>query len=355
MNTEIELAIEKAKNLIQYLLDKSNTFPPILITHKFADTDALLSVAFLYYISPNSKIRFLDPDKFIPAPSDMYIGVDIKNSIPNCIGHEHLDVNWSSCRLIFEAFKNISAIKDADWFNNTIDKLDFLVSYCTRAEQRLLDTDERGKGSLVNLLYGLRSQQDIISDDMLFAVFYNIFISLINGIPNSMDKVAETDIKYNIHSVINRIPEIYNSQNIQQAIHRSNIGMEELIATHVEFKTLSNGLKVAINRSYHNLIRQIFSKYHVDIVIFENKYRRIGLIVNAKSNINLERIYEFLKDKDSRWKFIKDVNLLSKKVSIEEFEVESPDKIVDEIVDFLDKVYTKTDETPQKRRRVSTF
>jgi len=357
--------INKTKQLIKSILDiPIDTFT--IVTHSFPDTDALLSIALLLnFVTDNKmpRIKFVDPDKFIPVPGDNYIAVDLKSAIPNCIGHDHLDITWSSCKLIYEALKEIPDISNKNNFATVIPKLGFIVDYCTRAEQRVLKREERGKGSLVNLLYGLRSQQDLISNELLFKVFYAIFLQYLYNIPldSSTDLsvsyfVTENDLLSNINKITGFLLENIPIPELESAIlNLETNDTEELLQKYVEFRTLSNGVEVAINRSSYNLIRQIFSRYHSDIILFVNKYRRIGVIANAKIHFNLDKLADYLHNKDSRWKYVSTARLISKKVSVEEFESESPEKIVQEILNFIENFYIKDDKFHIKSKRIPIF
>lgn len=341
-----------------------------VVTHKFVDTDALMSVYLLLssnkYLDGSKDIRqffikFIDQqdnyDNKIAEYStskNKYITVDLDNGLSNCIGHNHLDDRWSSCKIILEAMKTMPEFNTKKEFNSDYSKLEFLVDYSTRAEQRRLLKEERSKNSLVNFIYGLRSQQDVISDATLFNVFKLILDSIIS--PTSLsNRLTVEAVVTDIQSVLDTIPYFSSDDTILKAIETMSLRLDQLINKYVEFRTLDNGIKVAINRSYHNLIRPLFARFGLDIVLFENKYRRIGLILNANSSINIENLYEFLKDKDSRWKFIKEINLISKKVSIEESTgTEIRDNPIEEILEFINNVFTK-EEKSFKRHRVSHF
>jgi len=249
----------------------------------YPDLDCLCSLYLLEKIHGEIEIEFISIQTDPLPKGDNILVVDI---LGGDIDHHDESGETSTCQKIYDAHPEIHS-----------PALGVLVDYCHRSDIMKLTKEETGGNSLKFCIFVTR---DTCHD---YHLIYQIFKTIAN-------KVYE-DPAYLIHFARSHILAMYPS------VRKYFDNYEKYMAAQkdwIEVCQIGN-LWVAINESEENLTSFIFDNYpHVDLIIYRNPQKDwAGFVKRSeerKVGVDLERIYNTLKEKEKGWFLHKSGNLL---------------------------------------------
>lgn len=247
-----------------------------IYTHTYQDLDNLMSRFLLTRICPKLNFVYLPAEK-LKTLVEHEIVLDFPGGK---LDHHNIPGTWSCCKLLFAALNQ----------DNKLSPYARLVDYCHRGDNKLLTPEERSQGSLINVVYALRSN---IKDDRLYEVFEHLALKISQ---NEMYLTGYCDIE-----VVSAFPDLADD------LIKTTVGYTEIMRKYVYFIDIDNKNFIAVNESDHNILSHLFNRYHVSAVVFKTAQGRAGIIVRkGYLHFDLAEIYDALsKDEPNVWVYQK--------------------------------------------------
>lgn len=241
-------------------------------THTFPDMDNLMSRFLLQQINPDIKFKYL-PAEELKKIVDTEIVLDFPGGV---IDHHNLPGSWSCCKIIYTVFNTMNLFTD----------LLQVTDYCHRADKGQLSREERAQGSLIHVMYALRSHMnDGIDEEALYRVFSHL-VHKARTNPLYLTGYCEIEV-----STV--FPE-YTS-----ILLKETVGITNILRKFVRFVDISRHKFVALNSSNHNISSFLFANYPVLAIIFRTESGRGGLIIRKRcNNFDINAIFNELNERE---------------------------------------------------------